>query len=277
MDYTIARKKGSGAIVWSEDQIRYIIEEYTVKDRTLKELSEEFKVQPQSIRNLLRKQKIEITNKKIKNYPRNSNYFEKIDTPDKAYWLGMMFSDGSITKERQVNLELKDEEHILKFQKAIGAKNHKINIIKDQRWSKECVCYKLGLRDQKLAEDLKKYGCVPNKSYIQFDFPNIPEEFYPDFIRGYFDGDGSVYFTNNKYKLSFVGNDIFLISLKKILNKPNLTLCQSSVSKITYDLKICGKKDVIRILHYMYDNSTPETRLDRKYLLVQKCFNSYGA
>lgn len=79
MDFTIARKNGSGAIAWTEEQVRYIITEYVDKDRTLKELSQEFNVQPQSIRNLLRKNKIDITNKKTRNFPRNSYYFQKID------------------------------------------------------------------------------------------------------------------------------------------------------------------------------------------------------
>lgn len=270
MDYTIARKNGSGAIVWSKDQIRYIITEYQDKDRTLKSLSQEFQVQPQSIRNLLRKQKITITNKKIRNYPRDSNYFKEIDSNEKAYWLGMMLSDGSITSNNSINLGLKDKEHIIKFQKAIGAINNKIIEIKDNRYEHLCINYRLSIRDGQMAKDLAKYGCLPNKSYSNFSFPNIPKQFLYDFIRGYFDGDGSIYYTNNKYVISFVGNKDFLEELKKILGKPLLSLCQNKISKITYDLKISGQKDVKRILNLLYENSTKETRLDRKYEIVQK-------
>lgn len=270
MDYSIARKNNSGAIAWSEDQSRYIIDEYQNKDRTLKSLSNEFKVTPQAIRNLLRKKNIEITSKKKIKYPRNSNFFENINSKEKAYWLGMMLSDGSITNQYSVNLGLKDKEHIEKFKKAIGAINNKIIEIQDNRWSKPCINYRLSIRDKKMVEDLRKYNCIPNKSYIEFDFPNIPEEYYYDFIRGYFDGDGSIYFTNKKYIISFVGNKKFLTTLKKILDKENISLCQNSKSKITYDLKISGKKDIQRILHLMYDNSTEDIRLNRKYEIVQK-------
>lgn len=270
MDYTIARKKGSGAIIWSEDQKRYIISEYTIRDRTLNSLSVEFNVQPQSIRNLLRKEKIEITSKKIRNYPRNSDYFEVIDSSEKAYWLGMMLSDGSVTSNHSINLRLKDKEHIEKFQKAIGAINHKIIEIRDDRWEKVCYTYNLSFKDAKMEKDLAKYGCVQNKTYIGFSFPLIEEKFYYDFIRGYFDGDGSIYYTSNKHVLSWVGSKEFLDTLKSILGKEKLSLCQNVKSKICYDLKICGKKDVVDILHKMYDVSTPETRLDRKYKIVQQ-------
>ena len=268
MNYTIARKNGSGAIIWSEDQKRYIISEYTIKDKTLKSLATEFNVQPQSIRNLLRKEKIEITSKKIRNYPRNSNYFENINSSDKAYWLGIMLSDGSVTSKNSINLRLKDKEHVEKFQRAVGATNHKITTVKDERWEKTCYTYNLSLKDSKMAKDLAQYGCVPNKSYIGFSFPHIEEKYYYDFLRGYFDGEGSIYYTKKKYILSWVGSKDFLEQVKVILNKEKISLCQNIKSKICYDLKICGKKDVLNILHKMYDNSTIETRLDRKYKIV---------
>lgn len=274
LNFSIARKNNSGAIAWSEEQVRYIIDEYTLNDRTLKSIARDFQVQPQSIRNLLRKNNITITNKKkISKYPRNSDYFETIDSPDKAYWVGMLLSDGSITNNYSVNLGLKDYEHIVKFKTAIGAINNKITTITDSRFSNICTTYRLSIRDRKMVADLSKYSIVPNKTYTNFGIPSISSEFIWDFIRGYFDGDGSIYFTNNKYVISFVGNKTFLEELKHVLGKDKLSLCQNSVSLITYDLKICGKKDVIRILTSMYENSTEDIRLDRKYNLAQKAIS----
>ena len=275
IDFSIARKNNSGAIDWSEDQVHYIIEEYTKKDRTLKSIAQDFQVQPQSIRNLLRKYNVEITNKKTSQYPRYSDYFHCIDCHEKAYWIGVMLSDGSITNGNSVNLGLKDKEHIEKFKKAIGAINNKIITIEDNRFSKPCINYRLSIRDAQMVEDLSKYYIVPNKSYIEFGVPPIPEEYIWDFIRGYFDGDGSIYFTNNKFILSFVGNKKFLNELKGILNKNNISLCQNNVSKITYDLKISGYKDVSKILEQIYRDSTPETRLDRKYELSQLALQAH--
>lgn len=266
MDYTIVRKNGSGAIIWSEGQKRYIISEYVNNDRTLKSLSEEFHVRPESIRNMLRKENISITSKKNVGYPRNSDYFEEIDSSEKAYWLGMMLSDGNVGKDNSINLSLKDREHIEKFKKAIGAINHKITVVEDNRWEKSCFSYCFSMKDKKMAYDLAQYGCVPNKTYINFNFPQIDNAYIYDFIRGYFDGDGSIYYSKDgRCKLDWAGQKNFLQDLKIVLQKENISLCQNIKSKLTYSLRICGQKDILRILHLMYDGSTEDIRLNRKY------------
>lgn len=276
MDYTIARKKDSGAIIWSEDQKRYIISEYIEKDRTLNSLAKEFCVRPESIRNMLRKEKIAIGNKKTIGYPRQSDFFKEIDSSEKAYWLGIMMSDGSIGKNNSINLSLKDKEHIEKFRKAIGAINHKITVVEDTRWGKTCFTYRFSIKDKEMAQDLAKYGCVPNKTYIGFNFPSLNEKYIYDFIRGYFDGDGCIYFSKDRKRctLDWTGQQKFLQQLKVILQKESLSLCQNVKSKQTYDLRISGQKDVCRILHLMYDNSTEDIRLNRKYEKVLYFFSS---
>ena len=52
---------------------------------------------------------------------------------------------------------------------------------------------------EKLTRDLSGLGVVPRKSLI-VRFPNVPREHLPDFIRGVFDGDGSVYFEPRSLK-----------------------------------------------------------------------------
>ena len=52
----------------------------------------------------------------------NSDYFENIDSEDKAYWLGFLFADGSVAKDRDrisVALAEKDKFHIEKFAKEV--------------------------------------------------------------------------------------------------------------------------------------------------------------
>lgn len=100
--FSITRKNDnpSGRIIWSEDQIAFIIKEYNDHHSTTK-IADMFKTSSETIRNVLRKngQKVLSTEelKKI-DYPRNSNYFQTIDSPDKAYWLGFLYADGYIGK-----------------------------------------------------------------------------------------------------------------------------------------------------------------------------------
>ena len=280
--YTIARKKRTGAIIWSEDQKQYIVHQYVQEEKTLKELSLEFQVQPQAIRNLLRKMKIQITNKKIKNFPRNSNYFDIIDSSEKAYWLGILFADGTVSsKTNTIGLNLKDLEHVKKFRKAINAENNKISKVEDKRFSKQCLMYYFSIRDKKLHDALIKLGCVSNKSYVkELHMPkDIPDQFKWDFIRGYFDGDGCIAWSTSKnhYYISWVGNQYLLQDIRKICNKENISLNQNIKSKITYEFRISGQKDIKNILLNMYKNATENTSLNRKVLIVNSCLKSLGA
>lgn len=279
--YTIARKQGTGAIIWSEDQKQYIKQEYVDKDRTLKSLASEFNVQPQAIRNLLRKMNVEIINKKIRNYPRNSNYFTNIDSSEKAYWLGFMYADGTVSsKTNTIALGLKDQEHVEKFKQAIGAYNNKISVVTDNRFSQPCIMYDFSIRDSQLHDDLIAWGCVSNKNYVEeLRMPNINSEYIWDFLRGFFDGDGCITWSknNNRYTISWTGNKYFLQDIRKLCQKDKVSIEQNVKSKITYQFRLSGQQDVLRILTNMYKNATIDTVLERKLIIVNSCLSSLGA
>lgn len=78
---------------------------------------------------------------------------------------------------------------------------------------------------------------MPNKSYLLFGLPKISSPtLMRHFIRGYFDGDGSLSYSiaKERYQVSFTGNKLFLEELRHYLNRDNLSLQENSVSKITY-------------------------------------------
>ena len=144
-----------------------------------------------------------LKNNKKHNY--DESFFEKIDTEEKAYWLGFLYADGSVQKKEVVgsseNAKRKmsykvefqlaeiDKEHLEKFCKTIGAKTtRKENKIDEKTF----VSYRTSISSKKIVEDLIRLGCVPKKSLI-LKFPTeeqVPEKFIWDFLRGYFDGDG---------------------------------------------------------------------------------------
>ena len=269
--YTIARKKG-GAIVWSNDQVNYIRDKYVNQNSSLKSLSDEFHVSPETLRNLLRKNNIQLKGCK-QGYPRNENYFTNIDTPDKAYWLGMFYADGCVIENRhEISIRLIDKEHIEKFKNAIGAINHKITEYHDKRWVGEKIIYIFSIKDSRLSSDLIKWGCVQNKTLIINKIPNIPRDYVSHFIRGYFDGDGSLHYLKgtNNYRISFTcGNSDFLCDIKKEL-QVDVSLGHNK-STNTYQLQISGRRNLERILNYLYKDSKEETRLNRKYQKYKDC------
>lgn len=274
--FTVLRKSNSPTsnIIWTQEQIDYIIAQYNLHHSTTR-IAKDFNLtNAGSIRTVLKKYGNGVLNlsdlHKI-GYPRNSDYFENIDTPEKAYWLGFLFADGCVDKKNSIKLGLAsvDEEHVKKFQKAIGAVNYKI--IHSQKSVGDKIYYQsiLTIRDYKMVNDLAKLGCVNNKSLIlEFPTEKIPEGLYSHFIRGYFDGDGSLNYTKKIYqgrqhhwRIEFCGTKNFLEKLKRIFGKENLAL--ENRGKY-YCLTIGGAKQLERILAYIYKDAYDEICLSRK-------------
>jgi DNA-binding transcriptional regulator WhiA len=121
----------------------------------------------------------------------NHNYFENINTEDQAYIIGFIFADGSIntsTNRYMLRIELQErDKDILSFIKK--ELNSSINIKTHIRKNKRYVLFQIN--SKKMITDLIKIGILPGKTYLK-NIPLIPLKFAPDFLRGLFDGDGSI-------------------------------------------------------------------------------------
>lgn len=271
MKFTITRDKG-GVIAWTPEQVAYIIDEYTNKNTTLKELGKQFGCSYGTIRNCLNKHGIKSRGNK-QGYPRNELYFNQINTKEKAYWLGFLYADGCVhSNNYEISVNITDKEHVEKFQKALGALQHKITETQDKRFEKAKTLYQFSIKDEQLHKDLVKWGCVPQKTKILSKIPNIPKDYVSHFIRGYFDGDGSLHWLKgtNNYRISFTsGSKSFLEEILKELQFSNLSIQKSNNE--AYYIQISGRHQVISVLNYMYKDSTDDIRLLRKYNLYLDC------
>lgn len=263
--FSITRNK-NGVIIWSEDQIQYIINHYNTYAST-GILAKNFSTSTQAIRNLLRKCQVKVLNQtelKTRDFPRNSDYFSSINSNDKAYWLGFLYADGYIhNNEIRINLKRDDEIHLKKFLTAIAAINHTIKYsvknTKEQIYEQAYI----SIRDASLVNSLAILGCINNKSLI-LKFPTenqVPFTYLSHFIRGYFDGDGSITYSNKNCRISFVGTEDMLTGIKQFFKKDNLSL---EKHENFCRLGIMGNKQLIGILQTLYQDSYPEIELDRK-------------
>lgn len=270
--YTITREKG-GVIAWTDEQVAYIINKYLNENYTLKQLGKEFNCSYPTIRNLLNKHKIKSRGNK-QGYPRDEFYFNKIDTEEKAYWLGFLYADGCVhSNNYEISVNITDREHVEKFKTAIKAFNHNITEIQDKRFQNAKTLYQFSIRDKQLHQDLIKWGCIPQKSLLINKIPNIPRDYVSHFLRGYFDGDGSLHYLRgtNNYRISFVGTKDFLNDIQKEL-QTNVSL-QSNIAGKAYVLQIAGRRQIERILNYLYNNSKENNRLNRKYQKYLDCLD----
>ena len=258
-------------ILWTEEQIQFIIDSYS-SGMYATEIAEKFHTYSYNITKILKEQGIEIKNFRNK-YPVNEDYFEDINSPEKAYWLGLFYADGTvIQKGASCRLGLKDKEHIEKFKTAIGAINHKIGKTVDKRWKKISTVYFLSVKSKKMLTDLCKWGCVPNKTHKDLCLPNIGEELLPHFIRGYFDGDGSLHKVISGWRIQVIGSETLINEIKALFKSNVKTVKEytldengNKVERQAYYFQIMGNDQLTRILNWLYQDSTEEMRLDRKY------------
>jgi len=143
------------------------------------------------------------------------DYFKKINSSDKAYWLGFICADGNINKNNnKVSLISKDLEVIEGFKESIGAE-HAISKREnfDKRTNKTYTGYSIQIGNEIFTNHLINLGVTSNKTDV-LEFPDIKEKYYSYFIAGLFDGDGSI-IIKGKYKNHLGVN---LISTLEVLN-----------------------------------------------------------
>lgn len=226
-------------------------------------------------------------------YSINEKVFEKIDSEEKAYWLGFLYADGFVgAKNNQIGLDvaLKDINHLEKYKQFLQW-DGEIKIYKEHQFGskenynksgEEMYACRITVTNKKLHEDLIKLGCIPNKSLI-LQFPSeeqVPKEFQLAFIRGYFDGDGTLGLyphskknTRLEESLMFVGTKPFLEKVQQILGIGYLVQ-KRNCNKATYRLSYSTLKAFFAA-EDMYKNAT--VYLDRKYNIYINEYCPYRA
>ena len=208
------------------------------------------------IKKLPQTEKSQIQSQNARKYHINQDYF-KTWSSNMAYILGLWFADGCIYRGKifDITLHNKDKYILKQVAKELEFEGSLYDYVDRQaaRINFSCVV---------IYNDIVSLGGCENKSMV-VDFPKVPNEFLPDFIRGYFDGDGSIMqLKNNRLNSAFTsGSKKFLDQLLEILRK-EASIEGGSYDPSSYTLRF-GKKDTIRLGKYMYKNN-PELFLKRK-------------
>lgn len=120
----------------------------------------------------------------------NKDFF-KTWSSDMAYILGFMYADGNITETKRGNYYIAiytaDRELLVNMAKCMRS-DHKISA----RLSDTGCNYRIQIGSKEWFADLGLLGLFPDKT-ARMRLPMIPDEYFGDFVRGYFDGDGSVW------------------------------------------------------------------------------------
>lgn len=193
---------------------------------------------------------------------KNHNYFSEIDTELKAYFLGLMQSDGWIhsksEKSNQVGLCLAEDYILEKFKQELDSEN-KI-VIRHQRKEHYKALYQLQIDSPFLYKDLLKYG-VDDK-FKSCYMPILPKKLYNHYLRGLFDGDGCVCIgkTVNNLHVNFLSGIKIASQISFFLSneigiyqsQPHLTNNKVGL----YEVRYAEKDDVLSIYNYLYKDAT---------------------
>lgn len=266
----LPRRTGNTGVRLTSEQIQEIKNKY-MSSVPLITLQKEYGISYDRIKNITKDCKI-ISSAKRLNPNLIEDYFENINTNEKAYWLGWLISDGAITyqpEKSKFQLELtiqqEDESILHLLEQDLGVKN--------KVYDSNSIYKRFSLGSKKIVTDLVNLGITQNKTFT-VQVPSFDKKFNAAFLRGLFDGDGgfTVYTRSSGQKcmeLSFCGN-IYIIQwvLETLTSEiPNLTKNSITKENSIKRIRWGSKKDIVLIRDYLYKNHN-QHYLPRKYNLI---------
>lgn len=167
--------------------------------KSLRQLGFEYGLNPVTVKKRLVEQGVKIRSRTEQNkyspqnqrlYTINDDYFDSMGH-NQAYLLGFIAADGTVGKNNnsiKIALASVDKSFLEKIKEELQS-NAPINDFEDKNGFTHS---EFRFSSTKIKQRLADFGIIPNKTYESFSPQNIPDEYLIDFIRGYFDGDGSV-------------------------------------------------------------------------------------
>ena len=250
--------------VMTEELKQEIIKYYLSQPMTMKQVEDKYELSHPTITRIL-KDVPKYTKAKLNNPNMKEHFFQEINEEAKAYFLGLLISDGNVFKDNtgrqasiSITLDLKDEYMLEKFKEVLQANT---SVGHDGRG-----CGQIAVRSNIMAEDLAKYGVVPRKSYNTY-LPLISKEMMPHLIRGIFDGDGSIMAKPNPsndghnrflHSISFCGTHQLMEDISNYIleNLGIKTAVYDYKDRNLSELKIQNIDNIAKFGYWIYRNST---------------------
>lgn len=205
-----------------------------------------------------------------------------------AYVLGYLYADGSLEfapyiRAKYMRVTSTDLDRIEVIRSALHSAHTIVKIRKGGNYKDK---YLLRIGSHRIFDQLTALGMTPNKSKTM-EFPDVPQRFLADFVRGYFDGDGCAYlemrkngrpkrllcvFTSGSVKFLQVLHD----KLQKQIGLVGQGLYEHGSTEGAYQLRY-SSADSIRLFKFMYQPPVNEDLfLRRKYAIFTRYFELHA-
>ena len=255
-----------------------IIEAYK-EGFSLKTISSESGISVYFLRKILMDNNIQIRTRRCLS---NDKCFSSIDSPEKAYLLGMIEADGNIRKDYS-RLEISQHRDFylpikLLLDKVAGATTI----------TKNGSCVDVNVYGKHIVEDLIKMGIVENKTYLQSNedverlLNSIPEHYYNSFYRGLFDGDGYLHIGKQKsgnilVHVGFALHTEYLVEhLKNVIKEITGYTPRVYKQGVIYSLRIYGLEPALKFGAWLYKDFLYPFGHPRKTSSYLKLLQQYG-
>lgn len=254
--------------IFTQKEDNFIKDNYSTM--TMKEIAENLNLTDAQIRHRIQRH-LKIKPSKQRKHFVNQNYFKEWSN-NMAYILGLIAADGNIyddgyRNKGKISISLCKNDRALLEQIAIEIGTD-IGAVKDRS---NCNQSDLTIYNIEMYKDLVELGITERKSLTLLWLKNIPEDKVSHFLRGYYDGDGSITLakqSKNSYKavIQFLGTKDFLQNISKEIEKhvgikkkePEST--QTRIMCLRY-----RTRQARDILDWMYEGSEDSFYMSRKY------------
>lgn len=239
---------------------KYVIEDY-LNNIPIYKIKKKYKTSQETIKKICeaekiwRKDNLSIMNKLsgINKRLCTTNPFENL-TENSEYWIGMLATDGHITRgSKVVSLCSKDKEHVEKFKQFLSCKN---KIAKNKHKTNGGIVYILSVTSPDICSTLISYGITPRKSFNL----KLNISLTWNILRGIVDGDGYI----GKVIDIATASKSFADQIYEFYKSHNLTpKIYKYDNKNIYTIRIDRKNDVKEVLKNLYSDA--HIYLKRKY------------
>ncbi|MFX0099030.1 MAG: LAGLIDADG family homing endonuclease [Candidatus Hodarchaeota archaeon] len=263
------------------------VKEKRLKGHSIRSLSKEFNINKDVLRKFLIKEGITLSEEKLRNigrkYTINHDFFsnDEISSSNEAYIIGLIMADGSLDKQDktvEICLHKNDKYLLEKINEVLGSNRPIYYPKKDKR-------ARLRFNSSQIYEDLKRKGIDESTKSYTSKVPSsdiLKEPYQNDFIRGVFDGDGSISINEEKHYYNFclIGSKNLLETIQEILMRK----CDLNKTRISpahknnfnyFNLAYGGLNNIAKIYKYLYnkdDNNKAIIFLKRKHNKMEKAY-----
>lgn len=273
-----------------EEIEKSVLEEYCVNHKGLSASGKKFNLSQENVKTILKKNNIPIRNfseaailsNQNRAYSKEESYFS-VESHNMAWILGFIASDGNVSKKDnriKISLSYIDREILEKIKEEVKIENE----IKDAETNKGFLTSTLSWSSKQHKDDLKKYNIVPNKTFILKPPTILDRRFWIDYIRGYFDGDGSVSYQRNnsgkieacRFQICSATKEVLEWMINYFYEEHNIPKPKIYTQQRVHDLYYFqySTRATLKIHSVLYNNSLCLSRKKKKYDEIATYFNA---